>query len=99
MRAEIIEAIESKSRLSILYDDDLLERCIEPHAYGISTKGTYLLRAYQVNGPSDSGEPEGWKLFRVDRIASLETLDSHFTTRPGFKRGDSAMTQGVLAEV
>jgi hypothetical protein len=93
MNQSIVTAINNRYVLSIFYDGGT--RIIEPHCYGISTEGNELLRAFQVNGYSNSGNPIGWKLFRVDNIMSMEsTGDTFVSPRPGYNPlGDKAMAQ------
>ncbi len=92
MNNEILAAINGLRIVRLYYEPGW--RTIECHAYGTSTEGHELLRAYQTEGASASGEHVNWKLFRVDRIGKLETLAGTFAgPRPGYKRGDSAMTQ------
>lgn len=96
--AAIVAAIENKRCLSIDYEPGL--RLIEPHALGTGSDGQILLRAYQVSGASASGEPEHWKLFRVDRIRDVTPDDTPSEApRPGYKRGDRAMKQGIISEI
>lgn len=50
-------------------------RNIVPHAYGnLKNGGREVIRAYQVYGDSlrKPNNPEGWKLFRLDRITHWE---------------------------
>jgi hypothetical protein len=86
----IIEnAIHSRHLLAFKYDG--FARMVEPHTYGIDVKGRRALRAFQVDGGSESGEYVGWKMFHVDEIFGLSELPKSFDSpRPGFKRGDSA---------
>lgn len=96
--AAIVAAIESRACLRINYDPG--DRLIEPHAFGRGKDGQLLLRAYQVSGASASGEHEHWKLFRVDRVRNIESTDQQAVApRPGYKRGDRAMTGGIIAEL
>jgi predicted DNA-binding transcriptional regulator YafY len=84
-------AIQNKQLLSFTYDG--YSRTVEPHTYGVDTKGHRALRAYQVGGGSDSGEFIGWKIFHVDEIRSLAALPAQFAgPRQGYKRGDKAFT-------
>jgi hypothetical protein len=69
-------------------------RVVERHAYGVGDEGQELLRAYQVSGASQSGEPVGWKLFRVDEIRTLHVLTDTFPgPPPGYRRNDRVMTR------
>lgn len=82
-------AIQNKQLLSFTYDG--YSRTVEPHTYGVDTKGHRALRAYQVGGGSDSGEFTGWKIFHVDEMRGLSTLPTQFPApRRGYKRGDKA---------
>jgi len=75
-------------------------RIIEPHAFGWSADRNLLLRAYQIEGASASGEHEWWKLFRVDRAESIDLTGASFDgPRPEYKRGDRAMRAGIIAEL
>lgn len=90
-------AIQEKRRVRLFYDPG--ERLVEPHAYGYSSKGDLLLRAFQVEGASASNEPHDWKLFRLDRMGSSGPDGTFDGPRPGYKRGDSAMKGGIIAEL
>ncbi len=87
----ISSAIQNLQLLSFTYDG--FSRVVEPHTYGIDTKGHPALRAYQVRGGSESGEHVGWKLFHVNEMRGLTVLSEHFAgARPKYKRGDSAFS-------
>lgn len=51
------------------------ERLIYPVAYGISTAGNPVVRAFQPQG-STSSEVPSWKFFRIDRIKSWNNDNS-----------------------
>ncbi len=101
MNGSIVNAIKERRRVNLRYPPG--RRLIEPHAYGESADGKELLRAlraYQINGASDSGGPVGWKMFHVDRIESMEVLDNRFVNpRPGYSRGDRAMKGRIFAQL
>lgn len=85
----IKNAIQTKCLLSFVYDG--FQRVVEPHTYGIDTKGHTALRAYQVRGGSESGEYVGWKLFHVDQMQQVAVVTQHFSgPRPKYTRGDKA---------
>lgn len=91
-------AIENRSVLRVTYYPGT--RIVEPHAYGLSSRGNPLLRAFQTEGASASDRPFAWKLFRVDRIADLLVLDSTFSVpRDGYARNDAAMKGGIYAQL
>ena len=98
MNRSISVAINERRLIKLNYEPGY--RLIEPHAYGLSKDGNELLRAFQVEGASASGEHVNWKLFRVDRITQFAMLDERFDhPRPGYRQGDSAMKGGILAEL
>lgn len=87
----IATAIQRRNLLSFIYDG--FRRSVEPHTYGMDTKGHMALRAYQVGGGSDSGEYVGWKLFHVHEMLNVSVQPQAFAgPRPGYKRGDKAFT-------
>ena len=97
-RALIVAAITDRQVLRIIYPPGV--RLVEPHAFGRSSDGNLLLRAYQTEGASASGEHEWWKLFRLDRTEGLELSGATFDgPRPEYKRGDRAMRRGIIAEL
>ncbi|RLA99334.1 MAG: hypothetical protein DRG83_13180 [Deltaproteobacteria bacterium] len=90
MRPELCDAIRSQRLVHFFYRGGF--RTVEPHCYGISTAGNEVLRAYQVEGHSESGKPIGWKLFRVSEMSSLTIMSEQFAgPRPGYNPEDSAM--------
>jgi len=91
MNSLIINAIENRNLLRFYYKDHL--RVVEPHAYGKTSKGNEILRAYQVDGTSDSGSVPDWRLFSINKIERLTVLfdDTFLKPRIGYKSGDSAM--------
>lgn len=91
-------AIENRNILRLDYYPGT--RIVEPHAYGLSSQGNPLLRAFQTEGASASNRPFAWKLFRVDRIADLLVLDSSFCApRDGYAMNDVAMKGGIYAQL
>lgn len=90
MNQEIIEAIENKNLIEFNYDGE--SRIVEPHCYGLSTKGNEVLRAYQVDGYSSSGNM-GWKMYDLGKADDINILEDTFdNARSGYNRGDKAMS-------
>ena len=85
MNEVIVGAIRERRRLRLRYNGSV--RIVEPQCYGLGTRGTELLRAYQVSGGS---RPEA--LLDVARIEALVALAERFE-RPGpnYRKDDSAM--------
>lgn len=97
MKQTIIEAIDSRNLLEFNYDGHY--RLVEPHTFGVSTKGNDTLSAYQIGGTSDKGNVPDWKLFTISKITDLKKSDVTFTgTRKGYTKGDSRMSK-IYAEL
>ena len=96
MDRRICEAIKNKHHLAFNYDG--FPREIEPHAHGVSSSGKEVVRGYQTDGQSSSGQL-GWRLWDVAKMESLRVCRSTFAnTRPDYVRGDSQM-QSVHCEL
>ncbi len=86
---DICQAISDLRLISFIYDGQ--SRVVEPHTYGVDTKGHRALRAYQVRGYTKLGQLPAWRFFHVDRISGLTILQETFAgPRDGYKRGDKA---------
>lgn len=89
MNPALCSAIHQKLLLAFSYGGS---RVAEPYCYGFSAAGKELLRAYQVAGYSESGNPQGWKLFHVEKMMNLHVSDISFAgTRPEYNPQDPAM--------
>lgn len=97
MTTDWAEAIRERKRVRLFYEPG--ERLVEPHAFGYSGDGNLLVRAFQVEGASASGEHHDWKLFRVDRMGQSGPDGDFNSPRAGYKRGDRAMKGGIIAEL
>jgi hypothetical protein len=88
-RSQIESAVEKKQRVRIYYDPTINRtedeedknlagyRNIETYVFGVSKAGNDIIRAYQLNGVTETDSP-GWKTFRVDRITSWRPYPSFF---------------------
>lgn len=90
-------AVEHRITLRLDYPPGM--RQVEPHALGLSADGNYLLRVWQTEGASESGEHVNWKLLRVDRIGATLAYGPTFKIRDGYKQGDRVMKGGIIAQV
>ena len=89
MNTAIIQAIRERKLLDLRYGG--YSRTVEPHAYGRDKDGDEVVRCFQVSGGSESGERVGWKLLKAREVFSLTQLETEFTARPEYKRGDKAI--------
>jgi predicted DNA-binding transcriptional regulator YafY len=96
MLQTIIDAIRDKQQLSFTYDG--LLRLVEPHTVGLSTAGNQVMRCFQVGG-SHRKAGHDWDLVKLEKIVALTVTGEHFAgPRPGYKRGDGAMST-IYAEL
>ena len=87
--SSVENAIEKKQRVRRYYDPKINRtpneedkylpgfRNIETYVYGVSKAGNPIIRAYQINGVTETDSP-GWKTFRLDRITSWRPYPSFF---------------------
>lgn len=91
MNHDICDAITALPVVEFMYRG--LPRIVEPFCHGISRAGNEVLRAYQVGGASESGNPVGWKLYEVSQMSGLRRTGATFRPgRPGYNPNDSQMT-------
>jgi hypothetical protein len=60
------------------------ERIVEPHLHGFTSEGREVVLGWQLEGGSASNDPQPWRLFQIDRIATLEVLAEGFGARQTF---------------
>lgn len=83
--------ITKRHLVSFTYDGH--ERVAVPAAYGCSTAGNDVLRAYQTGGTSSTRVPPFWSLFDVDKITDLSILEEEFSADPpDYHRDDKNMS-------
>lgn len=88
----IVLAIRDRAVLKFTYNAQ--PRTVEPQAYGISTAGHPVLRAYQRAGGSDSGRTNGLRLFEVAKMSKVrKTAERFLKARPEHNPNDSAMKE------
>jgi hypothetical protein len=92
--AQACEAIRTARCLELTYAGH--RRVVEVHVAGTTHDGEALMRAWQVSGGSSSGQPVGWKMFRLARVESarLSTEPSQ-APRTGYRRDDPAIAHVV----
>jgi len=80
---EINDALDNHKRIIINYhskgeDENTGARVIEVYAWGQTTAGNDVIRAFQPYGDTTSRVPS-WKYFRVDRISAWQPTEQIFT--------------------
>lgn len=95
--SDIEVAIEDRHLLQFRYDG--FTRVVEPHAFGVSNRGRYTLRAYQVDGGSESGQSQGWKLFHVADMDSIIVTARHFEAPRSDYRRDDRVFARIISQV
>jgi predicted DNA-binding transcriptional regulator YafY len=90
---DVIDCIKNNKEAMIYYYGDKTIRRgwrrIEPYVLGISKAGNLVVRAWQINGASDTklgrlSDPltkiPGWRLFRLDKISTWNVIEDKFNT-------------------
>lgn len=93
--ALLADAVHRRKAVQLLYDGAW--RVVHPHALGRTGRGRLSLLAWQTAGLGRSAEPEGWRLFDLARVASVEPLQAHFAPRP--RPADGRWTAGIAEPV
>lgn len=94
----IHQAIQYHRLLSI--HDGRTCRVVEPHAYALQRDGSEILWCFQISGGSASGNPIGWKVFRLSKLRSLRPLQQTFgRARRGWKRYRQRALRRVYCEI
>lgn len=95
MNKKIIEAINNMNVIEFSYDGE--SRTVEPHCYGVTTKGNEAIRAFQIGGFSSSGKL-GWKMYDLSKAEDIEVLEDTFDARDDYKKGDKGMSE-IFCEI
>ena len=90
-------AIRDRRRVRLVYPPGI--RVVEPHCLGVGSNSTFLLRCWQIIGPSSKTSRSSWKLLTVEKIEAVQDAGQTFAPRPDFVRPDPAMTVGIVIEV
>ena len=80
---------------------DILDgiRIIEPYTVGVMENGDTYLRAWLIKGISKTGKVDprvvpGWRLFRIDRIKSINSNNEKFEVpKKGYNDKDTSMSE------
>jgi len=80
---------------------DILDgiRIIEPYTVGVMENGDTYLRAWLIKGISKTGKTDprvvpGWRLFRIDRIKTINSNNEKFEVpKKGYNDKDASMSE------
>ena len=83
-------AIEAGKRgLCLAFTYDGLPRVVEVHTVGVTTAGRPAMRAYQVDGQSNTPPIPDWRMFCFDECFNVALTDRKSTApRPNYKERD-----------
>ncbi len=94
--ARLVEAIDGRHEVRLLYGSAMSLRLAWPHALGISGAGNPTLLAWQTGGARTAGG--GWKHFNLAKIAAVELSDATFEgPAPGYNRDAPGLEQVLKA--
>lgn len=72
----ILEAMEWPQLIVFRYGES--DRVVAPFVIGLSSEGNPLMRGYQLEGVSRSGKVDGWRMFQVRKMESIENHQDYF---------------------
>jgi len=80
---QLIEtAIKNKNQIAFHYNgtsEPGETRIVEPYCIYVTSKTkTIMIDCWQESGKSESGNSEGWKMFKLDNIGEIEILPIKF---------------------
>jgi hypothetical protein len=79
------EAVETKKKVRITYQDDTGDRLLYPHAIYESEPKHILLDAYQIEGFTNSPSKfPKWKTFNIKNIKGIKVIDETFKVVKSF---------------
>lgn len=97
MNKLIVDAIKAKKSIEYWYGEGM--RKGEPHCYGKGNNENDLLRIFQTEGVSASGNAKGWKLLKVEEMKNIKISEDSFGgARPAYNPNDPTM-QSYYARV
>jgi hypothetical protein len=73
---KILEAMDWPHVIIFQYGES--DRVVAPFVIGVSSEGNPLMRGYQLEGNSRSGKGEGWRIFQVNKMLSVDTHQDFF---------------------
>ncbi len=89
MLSVLKKAIAEKRVISVFFHGEGGHRLLEPFLLGTTENGIEALRSFQIGGYSNTFNTYGWKIFRVDCIASIEITEAEFSpSRPDYTPDD-----------
>jgi hypothetical protein len=94
MEDAICKAIAERKVISFSYKGQ--RRTVEPHLVGYNKSGALALSAWFLRGGSESNEGEGWRVYMVSEMSSLDALAERFDgPRPGYKADGGKSFQNI----
>jgi hypothetical protein len=88
----VVRAMDNHNKVIINYhskgeNKNTGSRIIEPVAYGLTSAGNPVIRAFQPFGDTTTKTP-GWKFFRLDRISYWEETNVSFGKIPDYNEDE-----------
>ena len=97
MITEIIGIISNQQVVEILYKQEKIKRKIQIYTFGESKSGNLIIRTFQQSGYSQN-QINGWKLFCVKNIVSINPIKETFFKHTGYKKDDKSF-KIIIAQI
>jgi hypothetical protein len=73
---------------------------VHPHVLFHAANGEVYVDAYQVGGPTSSGERAPvWRQMELAKITAIELVDGSFERAPGYNPTADKYAGGIIAQV
>lgn len=83
--SQLCEAAETGRSIELVYDGDVSKDCsprlVDVHQVGIGNNGQLYLHGWQTRGCTNGRDYESERIFRFDRIRSVDVVESTFSER------------------
>ncbi|WP_395742479.1 hypothetical protein [Prosthecobacter sp.] len=99
VRREIIgEAIKtaiSQRRMLLISTGGGGGTLVEPHLLGVTPAGNWAMQAWVVEGAVSGSSQNGFRIYSLDQISTIELTDRFFNPRPGYNPNGQPVFKAV----
>jgi hypothetical protein len=97
--SSVISAINRQRVVELRYEGDATVRVVHPHILYRTSTGNEVFDAYQVSGPTHSGQLPGWRPFDLGKVLAFTERAEEFSIAPGYNPSAPKYRHGIVAHV